>query len=152
MDEELVKMYSNKNYAVNIYFGRSPIESSIYFWKLILNFKETGIYRHLFSVLIYIFVCFFYIKFIDRSLKSILLLLIYFSTFIFGIDHARFLSIFLFNIFFILFLISLISFKINLPKFKNIYFLIIFLGPWGINKALPILTIVKKFFYNQIIF
>ena len=152
MDKELVNLYKDTNYAVDIYFLRGQIETSVYFWKLIFNFQETGIYRHLFSILLYIFVCFFYIKYIDKSFKSILLMIVYFTTFIIGIDHARFFSIFLFNIFFIIFLNHQINYKIYLPKFKNIFFFIVVIGPWGINKAFPMLTIIKKLFYKQIMF
>ena len=56
------------------------------------------------------------------------------------------------TVFFIIFLIHQINYKIYLPKFKNIFFFIVVIGPWGINKAFPILTIIKKLFYKQIMF
>ena len=51
MDKELVNLYKDTNYAVDIYFLRGQIETSVYFWKLIFNFQETGIYRHLNSII-----------------------------------------------------------------------------------------------------
>ena len=88
----------------------------------------------------------------DLFLKSVLI--IFSLCFILGIDHARFLSIFFFN----LTMIYLIKLKRNeiyfqLPKFKNYFWLIVFMGPWGVNICLPILTILKKaIFYGTLTF
>jgi hypothetical protein len=147
MSPELIKDNIN-NYAIDIYFNKSVFENSIYFWKLILDFSSTGIYRHLLSVISYIIVCcWFFFKFKDQ--KLIFLFLIYFPIFIFGIDHARFLSIFLINMVFIT-IIKQINFNINFkfPKFKKIFYLIVLVGPWGVGKAMPIITVIKKIIVN----
>ena len=60
MDDELIKIYSDIYYAVDIYFQRGQINTSIYFWKIILDFKATAIYRHLISIIIFIIICYFY--------------------------------------------------------------------------------------------
>ena len=152
MDEELIKIYSKIYYAVDIYFLRGQINTSIYFWKLILDFEATAIYRHLISIIFFLIICYFYFIRIDKSWKSFILMFIYFSTFFIGIDHARFLSIFIFNLTFVMLILINKKGNFALPKFRNIYIVIIFFGPWGINKALPILTIIKKIVLGQIIF
>jgi hypothetical protein len=147
MSPELISRNIN-NYAIDIYFNKSVFENSIYFWKLILDFSSTGIYRHLLSVISYIIVCcWFFFKFKDR--KLIFLFLIYLPIFILAIDHARFLSIFLINMVLIA-IIKQINFNNNFkfPKFKKIFYLIVLVGPWGVGKAMPIITVIKKIIVN----
>ena len=147
MSPELISRNIN-NYAIDIYFNMTAFEASIYFWKLILDFGSTGIYRHLLSIIAYIIICFwFFFKFKDQ--KLIFLFVIYFLIFILGIDHARFLSIFLINMVFIA-IIKQINFTINFkfPKFKKFFYFIVLAGPWGVGKAMPIITVIKKFIVN----
>jgi hypothetical protein len=147
MSPELIKDNIN-NYAIDIYFSKGGFEGSIYFWKLILDFSSTGIYRHLLSIIVYVISCYWFVfKFKDQ--KLIFLFIIYFPIFIFGIDHARFLSIFLINMVFIT-IIKQINFNNNFkfPKFKKIFYLIVLVGPWGVGKAMPIITVIKKIIVN----
>ena len=34
------------------------------------------------------------------------------------------------------------------PKFKKIFYLIVLVGPWGVGKAMPIITVIKKIIVN----
>ena len=147
MSPELIKKNIN-NYAIDIYFNKGGFEGSVYFWKLILDFSRTGIYRHLLSIIAYIIIC-YWLAFKLNDKKLIFLFIIYFPIFILGIDHARFLSIFLINMVFIT-IIKQINFNINFkfPKFKKIFYLIVLVGPWGVGKAMPIITVIKKFIVN----
>lgn len=146
LDKNTIETYKHI-YAIDVYFSRGQIETSLYFWKLIIDFKHSGIYRHLISIFVYLIITFYLIIHSKNNLFLICISLAYFALFIFGIDHARFLSIFLINNVFI-FLIIFINnpqFQIKLPRLNKFHFLIFLIGPWGIGKALPVLTVIKKF-------
>lgn len=147
MSPELIKKNIN-NYAIDIYFNKGGFEGSVYFWKLILDFSRTGIYRHLLSIIAYIIIC-YWLAFKLNDKKLIFLFIIYFPIFILGIDHARFLSIFIINMVFIT-IIKQFNNNINfkLPKFKKFFYFVVLAGPWGVGKAMPIITVIKKFIVN----
>ena len=155
LDQSLYNKYVNTYFFIKIYFQKTQIENALLWWIHLLDQRYTTIfYRHIFNIILYLFLCFFILKFSKNNFQNLLLISTYFLLFILGIDHSRFLSIFIINIV-ILFLILKFNVKnnINLPKFKNYYYLIIFLGPWGVGPCLPILTILKKFFlYGQLTF
>lgn len=154
MEPEYIDKYKDKYWFVNTYFTKGHLESSMSLWLTdVFKFNTTIFYRHFISILIFIYcLSIIFKKSNDLFLKSILI--IFSLSFILGIDHARFLSIFFFN----LTMIYLIKLKRNeiyfqLPKFKNYFWLIVFMGPWGVNICLPILTILKKaIFYGTLTF
>jgi hypothetical protein len=47
-------------------------------------------------------------------------------------------------------IIKQINFNNNFkfPKFKKIFYLIVLVGPWGVGKAMPIITVIKKIIVN----
>jgi hypothetical protein len=144
IDDETYQNFVDKYWFIKVYFSNGHIESYMSFWSDVFKFNTTIFYRHLVSILIFIYLLFFFIKKINSN-KLTILILFFLPCFIIGIDHARFLSLFIINIYLIFFLI-LINKKdvLKIPPFKNYYFTIVLLGPWGINICLPILTIVKK--------
>jgi len=144
IDEQTYQNFINKYWFIKVYFSNSHIDGYIFFWSDVFKFNTTIFYRHLVSILIFIYLLFFFIKKINSN-KLTILVLFFSPCFIIGVDHARFLSLFIVNIYLIFFLI-LINKKsiIKTPTFKNYYFAIVLLGPWGVNICLPILTIVKK--------
>lgn len=148
LDKNLIETYKHI-YAIDVYFSRGLINSTLYFWGLIFDFKHSAIYRHVISFFLYFFISFYLIKHSNYNPFFVFLYVVYFALFIFGIDHARFLSIFLINNFFIFIIIfnNNSEIKIKLPKIHKFYFLIFLIGPWGIGKALPILTVLKKFIF-----
>ena len=155
LDQSLYNKYVNTYSFIKIYFQQTQIENTLLWWSYLFDQRYTTIlYRHIFNIILYLFLCFFILRFFKKKIQSLLLISTYFLLFILGIDHSRFLSIFIINIV-MLFLILKFNAKdkINLPKFKNYYYLIFFLGPWGIGPCLPVLTILKKFFlYGQLTF
>ena len=155
LDQSLYNKYVNTYSFIKIYFQQTQIENTLLWWSYLFDQRYTTIlYRHIFNIILYLFLCFFILRFFKNKIQSLLLISTYFLLFILGIDHSRFLSIFIINIV-MLFLILKFNAKdkINLPKFKNYYYLIFFLGPWGIGPCLTILTILKKFFlYGQLTF
>ncbi len=144
IDDLVFKQYENKYWFIKAYFDKGHLESSMRLWTTdVFKFNSTIFFRHIISIIAYLSISFFLIKKnIDKNI--ILLIVFYFPCFIIGIDHARFLSLFILN----LSIITLVFYDkykyFNLPKFNNLFFLIIFLGPWGVNICLPILTIIKK--------
>jgi len=155
IDQQLYNKYLYTYSFIKIYFQQTQIENTLLWWSYLYDQRYTTIlYRHIFSIILYLFFCFFFLKFLKNKIQSLLLISTYFLLFILSIDHSRFLSIFIINIvMFFLVLKFNTQENINLPKFKNYYYLIIFLGPWGVGPCLPILTILKKFFlFGQLTF
>ena len=145
IEKDQVELLQNKYWFINVYFVKGHIESSISLWLTdVFNFKTTIFYRHLFSILLFLTIfIFIFKKSNDKYLKFVITL--FSLCFIIGIDHARFLAIFIVNIFLIYlikFYFKKVSFQI--PKFNNFFWLITLLGPWGVNICLPLITIIKK--------
>ena len=145
IEKDQIKFLQNKYWFIDVYFTKGHIESSMSLWLTdVFNFKTTIFYRHLFSILLFLAIVIFIFKNSDDKYLKIVIILFSFC-FLIGIDHARFLAIFIVNIFMI-YLVKFNSKKTNfqIPKFNNYIWFIFLLGPWGVNICLPLITIIKK--------
>ena len=152
ISEKLINEYINQYWFIKVYFSENHLDSLFYFTGM--NFKTTIPYRHFFSFLIYLFIFYYCIKNFKNKLTLSILFIFYSNIFILALDTSRFLSLFIINLL-LLTLVYNSNFKlnINLPKFRKEYYLILFLGPWGVGPALPLLTVLKKFFlYGKLTF
>lgn len=145
IEKNEIEILKNKYWFINVYFTKGHIESSMYLWLTdVFKFKTTIFYRHLFSIIIFLTISVVIFKKINDNYLKFLITL-FSLCFVLGIDHARFLSIFVVNIFMVFIIKSeLYKADFKIPKFKNYYLIVLFLGPWGVNICLPILTIIKK--------
>jgi hypothetical protein len=132
------------------YFDLSKtfFEKNLFWWKPLFNFKTTIIYRHFFAILIFLFFNLYLIKkfkknlFIKKFIISVCFCFI--PILLLAIDHSRYVS----NYIFIssLFLISIARKEKYFLNFEipNYYYLVFFIGPFGVSYSLPYLTIYKK--------
>jgi hypothetical protein len=124
LDQQLYNKYVNTYSFIKIYFQQTQIENALLWWGYLFDQRYTTIlYRHIFNIILYLFICFFILRFFKNKIQNLLLISTYLLLFILGIDHSRFLSIFIFNI---LMLLLILKFNaknnISLPKFKNYYY------------------------------
>ena len=141
-------------WPLHAYFDPSKtfFEKNFFWWKEILNFKTTIIYRHFFAILIFFIInLYLLIKFKKNvSIKKFIFSVSFcFSPIlILAIDHSRYISNYIFIMSIILITISgkeKYFSNINIP---NYYYLIFFAGPFGVSYSLPYLTIYKKLLFS----
>ncbi len=148
--------YNKTNYIwpLHAYFDTSKtfIEKILYWWKGLLIFNTTIIYRHFFAIIIFIIFNFLLIKKfkeINKIKKFIFSIFLFYTIIlIVAVDHARYVSNYIFTM--VLFLVVHLSvnknIKIMIPS--NYYYLILLVGPFGVTYSLPYLTILKKIILN----
>ena len=132
------------------YFDASKtfFEKNLFWWQQLFNFKTTIIYRHFFAILIFLILNFYFIDRFKNYLhikKFIFSVLFCFSPIlILAIDHSRYVSNYIFIL--SIFLITIASKEKYFSKIKipNYYYLVFFIGPFGVSYSLPYLTIFKK--------
>ena len=132
------------------YFDPSKtfFEKNLFWWQKLFNFKTTIIYRHFFAILIFLILNFYFINKFKKYFhikKFIFSIFFCFSPIlILAIDHSRYVSnyIFIFSIF----LITIANREkyFSNVKIPNYYYLVFFIGPFGVSYSLPYLTIYKK--------
>ena len=148
--------YNKANYIwpLHAYFDPSKtfIEKSLYWWEKLLIFNTTIIYRHLFAIIVFITFNFLLIKKfkeINKIKKFILSIFVFYTVIlIVAVDHARYVSnyIFIMVLFLVVYLSENKNIKLMIPS--NYYYLILLVGPFGVTYSLPYLTILKKIIFN----
>ena len=148
--------YNNTNYIwpLHAYFDSSKtfIEKIFYWWERLLIFNTTIIYRHFFAIIVFIIFNYLLIRKFEEinKIKKFIS-----STFIFytiilivAIDHARYVSnyIFIMVLFIVVHLSENKNIKLTIPS--NYYYSILLAGPFGVTYSLPYLTILKKIILN----
>ena len=157
----IIFLYGEANYTLDNYIwvfhayfdpSKSFLEKTFFWWSGIINFETTIIYRHIFAFLVFIVFNIYLIKKFYKNIRLrnfiISIFICYFPILLIAVDHSRYVSIYLFIT--ILFLIVLLNENNNVTNFKisNIFFLIFFIGPFGVSYSLPYLTTIKRIIFN----